>query len=386
MGRKEPGRKIFLAIHRVIGLFAGALVVLVGLSGSVLAFREDIDEWLNAPLMRVEPPARPSLRPLDEILAAATAAAPAEGRAERIALSRHARAAVIVSHMVETDDLDSYFYQIFVDPYTARVTGSRLYSHGDEVFSQPFVQIVMAFHWTLLLGVNNAYLLGAVGVVVFLSVLIGLYLWPPRNGDWRLGLKIKWGASPERIAYDAHRSVGVYFALPLLVMLGTGIAMIFKPATHSLATLISPVRPEPDYGKSTPIPGHAPIGLDAAVAIADKVFPAGRLHWILLPSGEDGVYVVGKQSSDEPNRTKTFRNVGVDRYSGRVLQAQDRDDFTAGETFLEWLFPLHCGEAFGALGRLLVLLTGLTPLLLYASGFLRWSHKRRAGKRPRHDS
>ena len=61
-----------------------------------------------------------------------------------------------------------------------------------------------------------------------------------------------------------------------------------------------------------------------------------------------------------------------------VLQAQDRDDFTAGERVLEWLFPLHCGEAFGALGRSLVLLTGLAPLLLYVTGFLRWSHKRRA--------
>ncbi|MBG0811743.1 PepSY domain-containing protein [Methylosinus sp. H3A] len=381
MGRNELGRKIFLATHRIIGLFAGAIVALVGLSGSMLAFREDIDEWLNAPLMRVETPARPSLRPLDEIFAAATAEMPAEGRPERITSPRHARAAAIVSYMVETDDLDSYFHQLFIDPYTAKVIGSRLYSHGDDVFSQPLVQIVMAFHWTLLLGANKAYLVGAIGVLVFFSIPMGLYLWRPRNSDWRLGLKIKWGASPERIAYDAHRSVGVYFAIPLLVMLATGIAMIFKPTTHSLAALISSVRPEPDYGKSTPIPGQEPIGLDAAVASADKVFPTGRLHWILLPSGEDGVYVVGKQSQNEPNRTKTFRNVGVDRYSGRVLQAQDREVFTAGETLLEWLFPLHCGEAFGALGRALVLLTGLAPLLLYVTGFLRWRHKRRA-RRP----
>ena len=381
MGRNERCRKIFLATHRIIGLFAGAILVLIGLSGSVLAFREDIDEWLNASLMRVEPPPLPSPRPLDEILAAATAATPAEGRPERLTLPRHAHAAAIVSYMVETDDLDTYFHQLFVDPYTAKVTGSRLYSHGDDVFSQPLVQIVMAFHWTFLLGANNAYLVGAIGLLLFFSILLGLWLWRPRNGDWRLGLTIKWGASPERIAYDAHRSVGVYFALLLLVTLATGIAMIFKPATHSLATLISPVRAEPDYGKSTPVPGQAPIGLDAAVAIADKVFPAGRLHWILLPSGDDGVYVVGKQSDDEPNRTKTFRNVGVDRYSGRVLQAQDRDDFTAGERVLEWIFPLHCGEAFGPLGRSLVLLTGLTPLLLYVTGFLRWSHKR-ARRRP----
>ena len=103
--------------------------------------------------------------------------------------------------------------------------------------------------------------------------------------------------------------------------------MIFKPATRSVATLFSPVRADPDFGKSTPIPGGSPIGVGEAVAIADKVFPDGRLHWILLPSTPNGVYVVGKQSNDEPNRTKTFRNVGIDQYSGQVLHVQDRNSF-----------------------------------------------------------
>lgn len=379
--RRERGRKIFLQIHRTIGLFAGAIFVLVGLSGGILAFREDIDEGLNASLMRVDMPAQPSYRPLDEILAAAVAAMPEDGKVERLTMPRHSRSAVAITYLVETDDLDTYLYEIFVDPYTAKVTGRRINLHGDDPFSQPFIPIIMTFHWTLLLGVNNAYLLGCVGILVFISILVGLYLWRPRNGDWRLGLKVKWGASPERIVYDIHRSVGVYCAALLLVMLFTGVAMIFKPATRAAAALFSPVRADPDFGKSTPIPGRSPIGVGEAVAVADKVFPDGRLHWILLPSAPNGVYVVGKQSSDEPNRTKTFRNVGVDQYSGAVLHVQDRDAFTAGEKFLEWLFPLHSGEAFGEIGRPIVLLVGLTPLILYVTGFLRWRRLRRARKR-----
>ena len=159
---------------------------------------------------------------------------------------------------------------------------------------------------------------------------------------------MKWNASRERVVYDLHRSVGIYGAAILLVMLLTGVAMTFKPATRSVTTFFSPVRPDPDFGKSKPLPNAAPIGVDAAVAAANAVFPDGRLHWVLLPSTPTGVYVVGKQSESEPNRTKTYRNVGVDQYTGQVLQVQDRAAFTAGERFLEWLFPLHSGEAFGA--------------------------------------
>ncbi|PWB82141.1 MAG: peptidase M4 [Methylocystaceae bacterium] len=380
MRRRRLGRRIFLQVHRTIGLFAGAVFVVVGLSGGILAFREDIDEWLNASIMRVKIPTQAVRRPIDEILAAAVAATPPDAQLERLTMPRHSGSAAEITYMVETDDFDSYFYQIFVDPYTAEVKGRRIY-HGDGTLSQPFIQILMAFHWTLLLGVNNAYIVGAVGILIFVSVLVGLYLWWPVNGDWRLGLKIKWGASPERVVHDLHKAVGAYFVAVFLVILITGIAMIFKPATRSVMSLFSPVRADPDFGKSTPISGRSPIGIGEAVASADKVFPDGRLHWILLPSTPNGVYVIGKQSNDEPNRTKTFRNVGVDQYSGQVLHVQDRNSFTAGERFLEWLFPLHTGEAFGAIGRPFVMMFGLMPLALYVTGFLRWRQKRSTRKR-----
>ncbi len=230
-------------------------------------------------------------------------------------MPRHSASAVAITYMVETDDLDTDVYEMFVDPYTAKVKGQRLYLHGDKTLSQPLVPIIMAFHWTLLLGFNNAYILGSIAILILISILVGLYLWWPRNGDWRLGFKIKWGASPERVVYDAHRSVGAYFSVFLLVTLFTGVAMIFKPATRSVAGLFSQVRADPDYGKSTPIPGRPPIGVDEAVAIADKIFSDGRLHWILLPSTPSGVYVVGKQS-----RRRTQQNHNVSKCRRRSVQ------------------------------------------------------------------
>ena len=375
--RPALGRRLFLGIHRWIGLFAGAIFVLIGLSGGLLAFHESIDERLNASIMRVAPPAQASAKPLNEILAAAIASAPPDAKVERLTAPRHAEAAASVTYMVDADDLESDFYETFVDPYTAQVNGRRLLLHGDKTFSQPFIAILLAFHTALLLGANNAYIVGCIALLLFFSVLVGLYLWWPRNGDWRLGLKVKWGASRERVVYDLHRSVGIYGAAILLTMLFTGTAMIFKPATRNVTTLFSPVRPDPDFGRSEPIPGQSPIGVDAAVAAASKVFPEGRLHWVLLPSTPTGVYVVGKQSKDEPNRTKTYRNVGVNQYTGEVLHVQDRAAFSAGERFLEWLFPLHSGEAFGDIGRPVTLLIGLLPVALYVTGFLRWRQSRR---------
>jgi uncharacterized iron-regulated membrane protein len=57
---------------------------------------------------------------------------------------------------------------------------------------------------------------------------------------------------------------------------------------------------------------------------------------------------------------------------------QDPKNFTSGETFLDWIYPLHCGEAFGNAGRWFIVGMGLVPLILFVTGFLRWRWKRRA--------
>ena len=193
VGIRAPLPAAFAATRRLLRIHRRA----DGASGAILAFREDIDEALHASIMRVEAPAQASLRPLDEILAAAVAAIPPDAKLERITLPRHARAAAALTYMVESDDLESDFYEIFVNPYTAQVKGKRLLLQGDSVFSKPFIQILMAFHWTLLFGANNAYVVGVIAMLLFGSVLIGLYLLLPRNGDWRIGLTVKWGASFE---------------------------------------------------------------------------------------------------------------------------------------------------------------------------------------------
>jgi uncharacterized iron-regulated membrane protein len=376
--RLDFGRQLWVRVHRYIGLFLGGLFVVVGLTGSILAYWQAIDEWLNKDIMRTAAPAGViSYRPLDEILAAANAAAPQGGMPQALRMPRHASAAAAIFYIVPSDDGTADYHEIFVDPYTARVTGKRLAMRADRLLSQPFIHIVMDLHWTLLLGYDKAFIVGIPAIFLFVSVLLGLYLWWPRTGSWRHALLVKWGATPVRLTYDLHKTAGLYLAPVLIVLLFSGIYMIFKPQVRSLVALFSPVRTELLNLTSTPGPGQKPLGLDAAAAIADKIFPEGALHSVMLPSGPEGVYVVGKQAKDEPNRASTNRNVTIDQYSGQVLHIQDRANFTAGERFLEWQYPLHCGEAFGNIGRAFIMLMGLVPLMLFVTGIIRWQQKRR---------
>ena len=57
-------RRFWVWLHRYAGLAMALFLVIVGLTGSVLAFREELDVWLNPELLTVAKRDAPMLDPL----------------------------------------------------------------------------------------------------------------------------------------------------------------------------------------------------------------------------------------------------------------------------------------------------------------------------------
>jgi uncharacterized iron-regulated membrane protein len=369
-------RQIWLAVHRWIGLLCGALFVLVGLTGSALVYRQPLDEALNA-MMRVTPPSDgAAYLSLDEIFWAAKAEMPRHGVATSISMPRNATAAVAVSYRAPNEDDEPTSHKIYVDPYTAAVTGDKLIKTGDDEMRQAAINSLISLHHTLWLGSGYGYVVGIPALFLLASILFGIWLWWPKPGQWRLAFAIKPGAGAERRLFDLHRVFGAFFAALLCLSLFSGIYMTFRPQTRELVRLFSPVRDTPRLA-SQPTADQEPIGLDEAVRIAEGALPRGKLISIALPTTEKGAYVVGVQTEGEPSRTFTRNRVTVDQYSGAILDVENRSSYTAGERFLEWLLPLHTGEAFGDAGRAVMFAVGLMPAFLYVTGFILWRRRTR---------
>lgn len=378
------GRKAWLQFHLYVGLVAGAVFVLIGLTGSILAFRGEIDGWLNFEFKTVVPPTHvgAQYRLIDELYAAAIAVVPPEGTPTFVHLPSRPSVSFDLVYFMQTEHDHRDYRQIFVDPYTGAVIGERLMVSMENYFAEPFITFVMHLHSMLLMEKAGETAVGMIGLLIFGSLASGLYLWWPRNGKWRQAIAIKSNASNQRFILDLHKTTGVLASLAMVVTLFSGTYLTFGPQVRALVALFSPIDRNmlPRNLRSEPSRGRQPIGFDAATAIADRMFPDGRLVSLQPPRGADGVYIIGKHADDEVYRNETKRLIAVDQYSGKVLHIQDPRKFTAGEKFLEWQFPLHTGEAFGNIGRALVAVIGVVPALLYITGVIRWVQKRRLRK------
>ena len=374
--RMRTWRSLWVQVHLCLGLFIGALLVVFGLTGSILVFWQEIDEWLNPALLTVEapPPGQEAYRPLGEMLAAALQASPYGSRVIQI----YGPESTEGVFAVYAEQPSKAWARIFVDPYRARVTGVRAYGAAEWVPSS-FMDVVFALHYTLFLGEIGVTLAGIAAVLLTLSLLTGILVWWPRAGQWRQAFVIRRPMTPFRFWFDLHKTVSLYLCVALGAVLLSGVDMNLNGPYVWMVQLFSPATRGPAQAPtSTPAPGQAPIGAERAVAIAAEIYPEGELSAVGMPDSETGVYLVGRRHVPGLSAFWSERQVAIDQYSGAILDVRDPTNRqSAGETFLDWQWPLHSGQAFGMTGRLLVFFSGLASPVIYATGFLMWWRKRK---------
>ena len=379
----QARRKLWLKVHLWLGLTAGAALVIIGLTGSILVLWQEIDTWLNDELMSVPIPGPKAVyRPLDEIVAAAKSTIPQGAKLAYTSYPRNPDDVFVFSYQepgVAGEKADSV--NVFVDPYTARITGSRIFYDGKTYLDNCLIGIVFKLHYALLWKEGGVILVGILGVLLVISVLTGLIVWWPLTGQWRKALTFKPKGSFERFNFDLHKTSGFYSALVLLAVLISGIYMNLPDQFIWLVERFSTVvRPENIQSKD--ISSRVDIGLGKAVSIAQTNYPGGKLQYLNFPTETNGVYQICSDEVEELNRfVIDARCVFVDQHSGEILRVMDPSTGSAGDVFLQWQWPLHSGKAFGVTGRILVFLSGLACPILFVTGVMRWLQKRKAVRR-----
>jgi len=373
---RHPFHRLWLRVHLYLGLFGGALFVLMSLTGSLLVFYKAIDEWLN-PAQLTTSGSGP-YKPLNEVVATAQTAVPPGGWLDSVELPSHERDVFLAWHRVPTDKLDQFrWYQVTIDPYSGAALSK------DREWGGYLVSFIYELHESLLIETPGQTILGFAAIFLLVSIGTGLYLWWPRPGKVRQAFTFVRSGSVIRWHYEWHKLSGFYSAIILGMLAFTGVYLEFGDYVVPIVRLFSPVQefPKEDMMQSLPVSDARPLSVEEAVVLARQVFPEGELRSIGIPHGTMGVYQISLRQPGEVMESNGQSQVWLDQYSGKVLRIHDWRQFTGGEIFLAWLFPLHNGEAFGLIGRWIVFFTGFIPLVLYVTALRMWWLKRQAHQR-----
>jgi uncharacterized iron-regulated membrane protein len=370
-----PSRSAWFSLHRWLGIGLGLWFALVGLSGALLVYEDVLDAWLNPRLLQTA--ARgPALTP-GAIVQRAEDAYPL-GQIERLRWPVADGEVYRLTLRVRPLRVGAERVEATFDPVSGEHLGARpLEPLG--LTPPHLMRTIYEFHRNVLLGPVGSNIVGIAGLLLLTSALSGFILAAPRSrGALRRLVHVNPRTSATRIAFDTHRSLGILFALTLLLATATGATLVYLNYVRDIVSVFSKVAPFPTVPWRSGEPS-APLSVDELVAVVNRAYPA---HTLLEMRGSPD-QVAGRifhltQPGDVHRAGDTL--VWVSPLSGEILVDRSRRTRNAGETFMHWLFPLHSGTAFGAPGMVIMCVTGVIPMLLVATGLWVWLRKRRGEK------
>ncbi len=356
-------RNILFQVHMWVGLVLGLLLVIIGLSGSLLVYDEDFQHWMQ-PVPHVSGTGMPAS--LDRLIAAARDASGRERGQVQVVMPETSGEAVTIrfgqfSRMQGGERRGPAPVDVFVDPVSATVISQRTPT------PMPIFGIAHQLHGSLLMAREGRQAVGWLGVAMLALGVSGLVLWWPKRGQWKYAFIVRRSAKGLRFHRELHAMLGIWTFIVFMVVSFSGVAIVFPQSINAMtggAPLPVRARGVPEV---EPLRGAARIGADEAAKLALAAVPESELRSVTLPAKANQAVSVGLAKYGSMNAGAV-----IDPYRGTVIQVRD-----PSTTFMGWQRPLHDGTV-GGIWRFLVFLSGLLPAVFVFTGVVMWAKKRKA--------
>lgn len=357
-------RLLIRRVHLWLGLTIGLLFVLLGITGSALVFYTAIDAALHPVVQASEAGPVPVARsPVwDRALATGSARWHHPGGKWTFEVTGEGGAVPARYYPAPGHHADRLMVWFSAD-------GRRI------LRAEPWGGYLMSWlyqlHMQLLAGEVGHQVVGWSGVAMLVLLLSGMFAWWPR-GSWRKALAFKRDAAPIRRLRDVHKLFGVWSVVLLLVLAATGVLLALPTVTQALLTPTAVPAPVSVAGGGA----DRPVSIVRALAVAQRALPDGRLVFVDVPVDGDAPIRARFQVPGDPHPRFPGSFVFVDRYASTVLAVHDVRRGNPGTTVLSWVRALHDGTVGGLATRVLAMLLGLVPAILFVTGILHWRRRR----------
>jgi len=361
--RRSTARRWLFQIHLWAGLVLGPLIGVVGLTGSVVVFRYELNRVTTPGTAYVEP--QGARLTLDELAAIVQAARP-EDTPRNVGWGEvgpqnawNFRAESPEGHRIHT----------FINQYTGEITGR-------DDYHDKWLQWFYDLHAELLGGDTGMFLNGFVGVAAALLSVTGLVVWWPGTALWRFGFLYKRGTSWKRQNYDLHKVVGFWSSVILGVVALSGAYFAFPTLYEDVAEAVT---------GTTAVIGPPPartrwkdrdVPLERYIEVAERVHAGARAISVAFPPQPgDPVTVRTKEPRDWHRVGLNY--VYLEPADARLIRDTRFSEASLATRAILFMYPLHFGRFGGRWGSVpfygvmvFFVLVGVAQFALMASGVL----------------
>jgi len=386
-------RRYLIWQHRWTGLLMTVFLVIIGLSGSILAYRRDVDRLLNPQLFAVP---IPGAQPLS-LAALAERAETIAPRAKVWYMSADDEQASIRcaprTNPATGKPYDIGFDHLILNPWTGQELGRLSQYSISHINRANLTSFIYELHTSMTLGSFGWSMVGYIALVWTIDCFVGFYLTLPVGfakflTRWKYAWWVKCRASAMRVNFDLHRASGLWVWPLLFVFAWSGVMFNMHSFYEKVTRAAFDYQSDEDFIASIPSHPHdnPKLAWTAALTRAEKLMAeqaATHGFTVQRPAGlayiaEAGVYTYTVQSSRDFRRGGPGTAVFLDGDTGEFQALALPTGQHVGNTITNFLWAMHYADLYGLRSyRFLVCVIGLLIALLSGTGIYIWWRKRR---------
>ena len=363
-------KKTLFQLHWFFGITAGLVLALMGITGATVSFQDEILDWLNPTVLKVQKLDSGVLPPAELV---------------RKVEATEGKQVAMIWGGIDTESASRIFFtpppgerrgQLrYVDPYTGDYQG--------DVSGLGFFNLMLQLHRFLAIGDTGRQITGACTLMLLFFCLSGLYLrWPRKALNWRAWLTLDWAKKGRSFNWDLHAVAGTWCLIFYLLVALTGLSWSYEWYNKGLQKLFSdsPNSEQRKGGRGgPPSAGGAPLvaNYDAMWASIQKAAgpDLSQFNIRMPPAGgmPATIYYLLKTSPHE----RALNQITLDPATGVVKRVDRYDEKSYKAQLLTSIYALHTGSYWGITGRVLVTVASLTMPLFFITGWLLYLDRRR---------
>lgn len=372
-------RNLWFQLHWLLGISAGLVLAVMGVTGAALSFENELLRALNPTATAVAPRGgEPMLTPpqLLERLAqsqpdrivGALSVSNVPGRAVRVGFLPPGKP----KPKADRPRVDMHF----VDPYTAALIGRE-----DDLRGHELLHFLEDVHRRLAVDEIGKAVTGASTVVLLYLAGSGLYLrWPRRWRDPGAWLALRWRLRSAPFLKNLHEVFGTWLLLPYLLVALTGLWWSYEWYRNGVLSLTGSKPPARAPMREAGTPPAPSSQIEAAWSAFGRQVAAtgGWSNVSFNVPAADQTLVLSYLDAD-PAHERAANRLVLDLASGAVREHERYDDKTAGGKLASSMFVLHKGSFFGLGGTIAMMLASLAMPLFAVTGWMLYLKRRKRG-------
>lgn len=368
-------KKVFFQIHWFLGITAGLILSLMGVTGAIYSYDQQILKWINQDSYVVQAATTPKLTPA-QLYQHFNQQQP-----EIVINSVTIEASPTASSTVNIKKEGARRgYNMMVNPYTAEVL--------PEVKGREFFQFVQRLHRNLTVGEFGAQITGASTLMLIFFVLSGIYLRFPKKHTVKQWLFIKPKLKGRNFIWDLHAVMGTWVIVFYLLFACTGLYWSYDWWRAGMFKVMGVEQPQRNQQnnehnkKKEPALSPQQVNTILTQTWTGVNAQIGHQYSSLtlnIPKKDDAKVEVS--FVDPTPQHERARNQAVYNYEKKKIEKLELyEDKKLNEKIMSSMLPVHRGSFFGSTYQFIALLASLSMPLFFVTGWMLYLKRRKQKK------